>query len=85
MPFQSSGIGSISPSPKLLDSGQTPESRFPMMVSSPYLAVAQADHGGTSPSLSSLRNCHDLVVCSLRPRFGNTDTTPGYSETHTFM
>ena len=38
---------------ELLDSGHTPESRFPMMVSSPYLAVSQADHGGTSPSLAS--------------------------------
>jgi hypothetical protein len=55
-----------------------------MMVSSPYLATAHADPCGTSPLfLSSPMNCHDLVVCSLRPRFGNTDSTPGYSETWT--
>jgi hypothetical protein len=53
-----------------------------MMVSSPYLAFSQADHCGTSPSLSSPMNCHDLVVCSLRPLFGNTDTTPGYPDMH---
>ena len=51
-----------------------------MMVSSPYLAFSQADQCGTSPPLSSPMNCHDLVVCSLRPLFGNTDTTPGYPE-----
>jgi hypothetical protein len=63
-----------------MDNVYIPESRFPMMVSSPYLAVSHADHGGTSPPLSSPMNCHDLVVCSFRPLLGNTDTTPGNSE-----
>ena len=53
-----------------------------MMVSSPYLAFSQADHCGTSPALSSPMNSHVLVVCSLRPLLGNTDTTPGYPEMH---
>ena len=34
---------------------------------------------GTTPSLSSPRNSHDLVVCNSCPLFRNTDTTFGFS------
>lgn len=56
-----------------------PVSRFPMMVSSPNLALLQRDSDGTCPSLSKLRNSHDLVVCSFLPLFGNTEITFGFS------
>lgn len=56
-----------------------PVSRLPMMVSSPNLAFFQAAPVGAPPTPARPRNCHERVVCSLWPLFGNTDTTPGFS------
>mgnify|MGYP003702482243 CR=1 FL=1 len=49
------------------------------MVSSPNLAFFQAAPVGAPPTPARPRNCHERVVCSLWPLFGNTDTTPGFS------
>uniref|UniRef100_A0A0A9DTK3 Uncharacterized protein n=1 Tax=Arundo donax TaxID=35708 RepID=A0A0A9DTK3_ARUDO len=49
-----------------------------MMVSSPNLAFRHGEPRGTTPpGPERPRNCHDRVVCSFRPLFGKTDTTPG--------
>jgi hypothetical protein len=55
----------------------SPVSKLPMMVSAPKRAFRHAAPRGAPPGPASLRNCHDRVVCSWRPRLGNTDTTPG--------
>jgi len=48
-----------------------------MMVSAPNLAFRHTAPRGTPPGPARPRNCHDRVVCSLRPRLGNTEITPG--------
>jgi hypothetical protein len=55
----------------------SPVSKLPMMVSAPNLAFFHAPPWGTPPGPASPRNCHDRVVCRLRPRLGNTEITPG--------
>lgn len=58
----------------------SPVSRFPIIVSSPNLAVFHADSAPLIvPTLSSPRKSHDLVVCSFLPWFKNTDNTFGFS------
>jgi hypothetical protein len=51
------------------------------MTFSPNFAWLQIDNFGTLPFLSNPRKSHDLVVCNLRPLFGNTDIAFGCSET----
>jgi hypothetical protein len=60
----------------------SPVSKLPMMVSAPKRAFRHAAPRGAPPGPASLRNCHDRVVCSWRPRLGNTDTTPGCPGRH---
>jgi len=50
-----------------------------MIVSSPNLALVQAESSETVPSSSSPRKCHDLVVCNLCSLLKKTETTSGFS------
>ena len=52
-----------------------PESKFPIIVSSPYLACVHSESAGTTPSLSKPKNCHERVVCISNAVLGNTAKT----------
>ena len=68
VPFHLVGGGPNPLSSKLVDSGQIPESSIPMIMSLSTVLL--------STCCGKPMKSHDLVVCSLRFWFGNTETTP---------
>lgn len=57
-----------------------PESKTPMITFFPYFPLFHIDSFGTFPaSFTNPKNSHERVVCILRSRLGNTETTSGDS------
>lgn len=59
-----------------------PVSRLPMIVSSPNRALFHMELECITPSVSSSKKSHVLVVCSFLPSLGKIETTFGWSAFH---